>query len=36
MAKTFKYRQGYHRHVKDKHNGVAPDAFDFKEKLKMT
>ena len=35
-GKTFKYRQGLHRHVKDKHNGEQPDAFEFKEKLKMT
>ena len=35
-GKTFKYRQGLHRHVKDKHNGEQPDAFEFKEKLEMT
>ena len=25
-----------HRHIKDKHDGVPPDAFEFKEKLKIT
>ena len=35
-GKTFKYRQGIHRHIKDKHGGEQPDAFEFKEKLKMT
>ena len=35
-GKTFKYRQGLHRHVKDKHGGVQPNAFELRERRKMT
>ena len=35
-GKTFKYRQGLHKHIKDKHGGVQPNAFELRERRKMT